>query len=305
MRHVLEPIFERDFAEQSYGFGPGRGCQDALGQVEQWLQRGYTWVVDADLRSYFDTIPQDRMMALVRQRVADGKVLTLLEAMLKAGVVEAGRGWQPTEQGTPQGSVLSPLLANIYLNGLDHQMAARGYRMVRYADDFVVLCADEAEAQAALVAIQNWVEEAGLSLHPTKTRLVDAGEAGGFDFLGYHFEQYRGGSGKRWPRRKSEQKLRAAIRAKTSRLRSGEMSVIIMELNPTLRGWYAYFQYSVPSALAAVDGWVRRRLRSIQRWRWGRKGSSRGRENVEMPNAWFTERGLFSLLDARTRRSNP
>ena len=138
MLAVLEPIFERDFAEQSYGFRPGRGSLQALERVESLLQSGHTWVVDADLKAYFDTIPHERLLALVGQRIADGKVLGLLERYLKAGVMASGKEWQPSEQGTPQGAVISPLLANVYLNPLDHQMAGEGYQMVRYADDFVV-----------------------------------------------------------------------------------------------------------------------------------------------------------------------
>ena len=301
LRHVLEPIFERDFAVQSYGFRPRKSAQQALQRVEELLQRGYSWIVDADLKSYFDTIPQERMLAKVRCRVADGRIIELLEGYLRAGVMESGKGWQPTEAGTPQGAVISPLLANLYLNELDHQMAQSGMEMVRYADDFVVLCRSEAEAREALAQIQLWVEEAGLQLHPTKTRVVNAAEPGGFDFLGYHFERYRDGSGKKWPRKKSLWKLRQAIREKTGRLRSDSLETIITEINPTLKGWYAYFRASLPSALAGVDGWVRRRLRSIVRSRRGRRGISKGRENAELTNQWFAARGLFSLVEAQRR----
>ena len=300
LRHVLEPIFERDFAEQSYGFRPGRGCLDALSRVEELLLDGYTWVVDADLKSYFDTIAHDRLLALVKERVADGRVLALLESFLKAGVLESQKDWQPTDCGTPQGGVISPLLANVYLNPLDRLMKVGGWQMIRYADDLVIVCRTESQAQAALAQLKKWVSQSGLTLHPTKTRIVNAAEAGGFDFLGYHFERYREGSGKKWFRKKSEQKLRASLRAKTSRLREGSLSEIIAQLNPTLRGWHAYFRYSARGGLRSVDGWVRRRLRSIQRWRWGRKGSSRGRENVEMSNGWFARAGLFSLENAST-----
>lgn len=301
LRHVLEPIFERDFAAQSYGFRPGKSAQQALQRVEELLRNGHCWIVDADLKSYFDTIPQERMLAKVKRRVADGRIIELLEAYLRAGVMESGKGWQPTEAGTPQGAVISPMLANLYLNDLDHQMAQSGMEMVRYADDFVVLCRNEAEAQAALAKIQGWVEEAGLNLHPTKTRVVNAAEPGGFDFLGYHFERYRDGSGKKWPRKKSLLKLRQTIREKTGRLRSQSLETIITEINPTLKGWYAYFRASLPTALEAVDGWVRRRLRSIVRFRRGRRGISKGRENAELTNQWFAARGLFSLAEAQRR----
>ena len=183
LRHVLEPIFETEFAEHSYGFRPGRGAKDALRCVDTLLKAGHVWVVDADLKSYFDTIPHERLMALVKERVADGRVLALVESFLRAGVMEENKGWQPTECGTPQGGVISPLLANLYLDPLDHQMAEAGWEMVRYADDFVILCRTEAEAQSALAAVSVWVSEAGLTLHPVKTRVVDASAPGGFDFL--------------------------------------------------------------------------------------------------------------------------
>ena len=301
LRAVLEPIFERDFAEQSYGFRPGRGCLQALERVESLLQSGHTWIVDADLKAYFDTIPHQRLLALVRKRIADGKVLRLLEQYLRAGVMESGKDWQPSEQGTPQGAVISPLLANLYLNPLDQEMAGKGYQMIRYADDFVVCCRTEAEAQAALTEIGRWVQAAGLTLHPTKTRIVNAAERGGFDFLGYHFEQYRAGGGKKWPRQKSQFKLRESLRAKLPRGRSGSIRQMVAELNPTLRGWYGYFKYSLPSAMVRVDEWVRERIRHIIRRRHKRQGMVKGRERTEYPIAWFAAQGLFSLKNAQTQ----
>jgi len=301
LRAVLEPIFERDFAEQSYGFRPGRGCLQALERVESLLQGGHTWIVDADLKAYFDTIPRDRLLALVRERIADGKVLKLLEQYLAAGVMESGKDWQPSEQGTPQGAVISPLLANLYLNPLDHAMAGKGYQMIRYADDFVVCCHTEAEAQAALTEIGRWVQAAGLTLHPTKTRIVNAAERDGFDFLGYHFEQYREGGGKKWPRQKSQFKLRESLREKLRRGRSGSIRQIVAELNPTLRGWYGYFKYSLPTALQRVDEWVRERMRHLIRRRHKRKGMVKGRERTEYPVAWFAAQGLFSLKNAQAQ----
>jgi RNA-directed DNA polymerase len=258
LRHVLEPIFEAEFAEHSYGFRPGRGARDALRRVDHLLQAGHVWVVDADLKSYFDTIPHDRLLALVKQRVADGRVLALVESFLRAGVLETAKGWQPTERGTPQGGVISPLLANLYLNPLDHQMAAAGWEMVRYADDFVILCRSEAEAQNALVAVRQWVSGAGLTLHPEKTRIVNAAQPGGFDFLGYHFER-----GKKWPRKKSLRKLKDRGRAQTARLDVRSWERIVTGLNRSLRGWYQYFQHSQANTFSGVDGDVRRRLRSL------------------------------------------
>ena len=149
LRDVLEPIFERDFAEQSYGFRPGRGCKDALRRVDELLKEGYTTVLDVDLKSYFDTIPHQPLLDRVRQKVSDGRVLTLIEQFLKQGVMEGLSQWTP-EEGSPQGAVISPLLSNIYLDPLDHMMAEQGFQMVRYADDFVVLCRNREEADAAL-----------------------------------------------------------------------------------------------------------------------------------------------------------
>ncbi len=290
LRQVLEPIFEVDFAEHSYGFRPGRGAKDALRRVDTLLRAGHTWIVDADLKSYFDTIPQERLLALMKARVADGRVLALVERFLRAGVLEEVKGWQPTWCGTPQGGVISPLLANIYLNPLDHQMAEAGYEMVRYADDFVILCRSQAEAQGALAAVAAWVKEAGLILHPEKTRVVDATQKGGFDFLGYHFERAM-----RWPRKKSLEKLKEALRAKTSRLDGRRLDTIIGDVNTTLRGWYQYFQHSKANVFTSVDGYVRRRLRSLLQWRKDGRGYGKGKAHHRWPNGWFAQRGLMSL----------
>ena len=208
LRAVLEPIFERDFAEHSYGFRPDRGCKDALREVDRALKSGKTMVVDADLKSYFDTIPKGRLMGLVSARVSDGRVLDLVEAYLNQRVLDGLDEWTPTE-GTPQGAIISPLLANIYLDPLDHRMANLGYTMIRYADDFVILCADREEAEHALELVRDWTEGAGLKLHPDKTRIVDALQRGGFDFLGYHVER-----GYRWPSDKSQGKLKDTVRSK-------------------------------------------------------------------------------------------
>jgi len=299
LRNVLEPIFEHTFAEHSYGFRPGRGAKDALRRVAQLLQAGKSWIVDADLKGYFDSIPQDKLMTAVAERVADGAVLEQIERSLKQGVMESGKGWSPTEKGTPQGAVLSPLLANIYLNPLDHLMAGKGREMVRYADDFIILCESQEQAQQALQEVRQWVEQAGLTLHPVKTRIVDTRQAGGFDFLGYHFER-----GMRWPRQKSLEKFKEAIRQKTQRTRSGSMQQIIGETNRTLRGWFNYFQHSIANIFGGLDKWTRGRLRSILRKRHKGKGRARGRDHQRWPNAYFAELGLISLALARAKAAN-
>ena len=299
LRNVLEPIFEHTFAEHSYGFRPGRGAKDALRRVAQLLQAGKSWIVDADLKGYFDSIPQDKLIAAVAERVADGAVLEQIQRSLQQGVMESGKGWSPTETGTPQGAVLSPLLANIYLNPLDHLMAGKGWEMVRYADDFVILCESQEQAQQALQEVRQWVEQAGLTLHPVKTRIVDTRQTGGFDFLGYHFER-----GMRWPRQKSLEKFKEAIRQKTQRTRSGSMEQIVEELNRTLRGWFNYFQHSIDNIFGGLDKWTRGRLRSILRKRHKGKGRARGRDHQKWPNAYFAEFGLISLALARAKAAN-
>ncbi len=299
LRNVLEPIFEYAFAEHSYGFRPGRGAKDALRRVVELLQAGKVWVVDADLKGYLDSIPQDKLLATVGERVSDGAVLELIQRFLKQGVMESGKGWSPTENGTPQGSVLSPLLANIYLNPLDHYMAGQGWQMVRYADDFIILCESEAQARQALQEVRQWVEQAGLTLHPTKTRIVDCSQAGGFDFLGYHFER-----GLRWPREKSLAKFKEAIRQKTKRTRSGSMPQIIEQTNRTLRGWINYFKHSIANIFPDLDGWVRGRLRTILRKRHKGKGRARGKDHQKWPNAYFAGLGLISLALTRAQAAN-
>jgi len=299
LRNVLEPIFEHTFAADSYGFRPGRGAKDALRRVDELLKTGRGWVVDADLKGYFDSIPQDKLMTAVGEQVADGAVLELIQRFLKQGVLESGKGWSPTDKGTPQGGVLSPLLANIYLNPLDHVMARKGWEMIRYADDFIVLCKSQEQAQQALQEVGQWVEQAGLILHPTKTRIVDASQAGGFDFLGYHFER-----GMKWPREKSLAKFKEAIRQKTKRTRPGSMTQIIEESNRTLRGWINYFKHSIANIFPDLDGWVRGRLRTILRKRHKGKGRARGQDHQKWPNAYFAELGLISLALTRAKAAN-
>jgi len=293
LRMVLEPIFERDFAQQSYGFRPQLGCKDALRRVDELLRAGYDHVVDADLKSYFDTIPKDRLLALVAGKVADRRILGLVQAFLEQSVLEDAREWVP-EQGTPQGAVISPLLSNIYLDPLDHLMAEQGFEMVRYADDFVVLCRTPEDAAAALTVVKDWTASAGLTLHPVKTRLVDA-RTDGFDFLGYHFE-----AGQKWPREKSLAKFKDTVRAKTKRTIGRSLAMVIDSLNPTLRGWFEYFKHSRQRTFGTLDGWIRRRLRSLLRKQQKLRGIAKvhGADQTRWPNAFFADHGLFSLQKA-------
>ena len=299
LKLVMEPIFEKEFLPVSFGFRPERSCKDALRVVDGALKDGYTWVVDADLQSYFDTIPKEPLLALIRERISDGQVLELVKRFFAQDVMEGMERWTPVA-GTPQGSVLSPLMSNLYLHGLDVLMSEAGHRYVRFADDFVALCRTRQEAEAVLATIQAWVEQNGLRLHPDKTRVGNCMEKGqGFEFLGYRFE-----AGRRWVRPKSRKALRDKIREKTGRTRSGSLETIIGELNPVLRGWFGYFQQAHRSTFRDVDGFVRRRLRALLRKREKRPGFARtAHDHRRWPNAFFAEHGLFTLHEAHALAS--
>ncbi len=297
---VLEPIFEATFRPTSYGFRPGRGCRDALREVDVLLREGYCHVVDADLKSYFDSIPHERLMERVSAKISDGRVLALLRGWLEQDIVAGLERWTPTE-GTPQGAVISPLLANIYLDPLDELMAGLGHRMVRYADDFVVLCKHREEAEAALSAVRRWVAENGLSLHPDKTHVGDCRQPGeGFDFLGYRFE-----AGLRLVRKKSLASLKERIRERTRRTRGDSLARIVADLNSVLRGWFGYFKHAHRTTFEAIDGFVRRRLRAILRKQEKRPGFGRCRaDHDRWPNDFFAKAGLLALKAARQAASH-
>ena len=299
LKLVLEPIFEWVFLKMSYGFRPGRGCKDALREVERLLREGYTFVVDADLRSYFDIIPHARLMERIKEKVSDGRVLALIEAFLRQDIIKEMESWTPVG-GIPQGAVISPLLANIYLHALDCQMKQKGYRMVRYADDFVVLCRSAEEAQAALAEVETWVEVNGLSLNAEKTHVGDCRQWGqGFDFLGYHFEVRR-----RWVRRQSLKAMHDRIRMRTKRTRGDRLAEIIAELNPALRGWFNYFKHAHPNTFKWMDSFVRRRLRAILRKQEKRPGMGLCREDHQRwSNKFFAAQGLFTMHTAWTQAS--
>jgi RNA-directed DNA polymerase len=293
IRHVIEPIFEKVFADHSYGFRPGRGCKDALRRVDDLLKSGHGYVVDVDLKSYFDTIPHDRLMGRLREHIADERLLQLIGSFLTAGILDGLDEWEP-EAGAPQGAVLSPLLSNIYLHPLDVRLASRGLAMVRYADDIVILCRSRAEAEQALAEVRQWCAAEGLVVHPTKTSIVDV-RLSGFDFLGYRFTTTRQGRLTRWPRKKSLAKLKDAIRAETKRTEGRSEQCIITTLNPKLWGWFGYFKHSCRTTFTSLDGWIRGRFRSLLRKRLGGTGRGRGRDHQRWPNAYFAGMGLFSL----------
>jgi RNA-directed DNA polymerase len=301
VKFALEPIFEATFRPTSYGFRPGRGCQDALREVAQLIEDGYAFVVDADFESYFDSIPHDRLIQRVEERVSDGRILDLLGGWLDQDIMHGLERWTPTE-GTPQGAVISPLLANVYLHPLDGLMAACGYRMVRYADDFVVLCKSREEAAAALARIRAWVAENGLRLHPDKTHIGDCRKAGqGFEFLGYRFE-----AGRRHVRKKSLDRLKDNIRARTKRTCGQSLAFVINKsLNPMLRGWFTYFKHAHYRTFIDLDKFIRRRLRSIllrQKKKRSHFGIGRAAHQT-WTNAFFAQAGLLALYTAwRTAR---
>jgi RNA-directed DNA polymerase len=300
LRLVLEPIYERRFAEHSYGFRPGRSCHDALRRVYGQLVGGHPHVVDIDIKGYFDTIDQERLLKLLREDVADGAVIELIKTFLKAGVLEEDGKLEPTETGTPQGGVISPLLSNLYLDELDHLMESEGYAMTRYADDMVILCRTREEAEKALEQVRAWMEKVGLTLHPEKTRIVDMSESEAhFDFLGYRFKHSRKGQLIKLPRPKSEAKLKDGVRKETKRCNGHAMEVIIRKINPKLKGWFAYFRQAHRNAHRSLDGWVRMRLRSIYRKRKRKRGRGRGIDHQLWPNRHFAELGLFSLEAAK------
>jgi RNA-directed DNA polymerase len=294
LKMVIEPIFETQFRPGSYGFRPGRSCKDALREVDRLLKEGFTWVVDADLQGYFDSIPHDRLMTLVAASISDGPVLLLLEGFLQQDIMKDMARWRPTA-GTPQGAVISPLLANLYLHPLDLLMEESGRRMARYADDFVILCRTEAEALTALRQVEAWAAANGLTLHPEKTRVGDSRQPGqGFDFLGYRFE-----AGRRLVRKKSLKTLRDKVRSLTSRSRGDSLERIINDLNPMLRGWFGYFQHATPALFGVLDGFVRRRLRAILRKQEKRPGIGRCQaDHQRWPNVFFAAHGLFTLRTA-------
>jgi len=299
VRMVLEPIYEHRFAEHSYGFRPERSCHDALRRVSGQLADGYTHVVDIDIEGYFDTINQDRLMSLIREDVSDGRLLEIIEKFLKAGVHEDGV-WEMSEEGTPQGGVISPLLSNLYLDELDHLMESKGYAMTRYADDMVILCKSADEAREALQSVREWMNYAKLRLHPEKTRLVAMNETEAhFDFLGYRFKRTRRDRIVPLVRPKSEKKLRENIRRKTRRCNKHSMPRIIETINPTLRGWFAYFKQASRYQHQSLDAWIRMRLRSIYRKRHRKRGKARGSDHQRWTNRHFTDLGLFSLRTAQ------
>jgi len=299
LRHVLEPLWEARFAEHSYGFRPGRSCHDALKRVTHLLEEGYEVVVDADIQSYFDEIDKELLMKAVSEVVSDGRVLRLVRQFLGQSVVEEMKEWVPTK-GTPQGAVISPLLANIFLHSVDLAIRGSGFEMVRYADDLVIMCKSREDAERALATLETLMTGLKLKLHPEKTKIVDTREVGaGFDFLGYRYERSRHRLNRKL-RKKSRDALKTKIRDLTPRKAGRSMKMIVAELNRMLRGWFNYFRDCARFVFEDTDEFVRRRLRSILRKNLGMRGTGHGclGDHKRWPIAYFTRLGLFSTTEA-------
>lgn len=292
---VIEPIFEANFQDSSYGFRPKRSAQQAVRAVKEALVMGW-WVVDADIRSCFDSIDQELLMTLLQRRISDRRVLKLIRQWLKAGVLEEGAAYISV-MGTPQGGVISPLLANIYLHVLDMYWAERYAslgKLFRYADDFVIVCRTRREAEWALQAVRLVMTRLKLTLHPTKTRIVDMGREG-FDFLGFHFHKMKSKKTNKllpymWPSQKAMKAVRARIRQITTRKRlSNPLEEVVKYLNKVIRGWRNYFRIgNSTEKLQDLERYVRQRLRQ---WERSRKGA-RGRWDEQAFNALLARSGL-------------
>jgi group II intron reverse transcriptase/maturase len=283
--NILEPIFEPLFHEHSYGFRPKRDTHQAITHVRNAVNEGKEWIVDVDIRKYFDTVNHELLLEMVNEEISDGSVLQLLRMFLESGVMEQGVRIS-TEEGTPQGGVISPLLANIYLNRFDWEMAKAGYDTVRYADDFVVLCASEEEARRAYEAVQTLIEgELHLQLHPEKTRIVHHKE-GTFDFVGFLVHRRY-----LWPRIKSLGKFKERVKYVTRRQQPKNIREVITDLNYALRGFGNYFRVAdVKSLFEGLDGWIRMRLRCFME-----KKRAIKHQNYRISNSFLASLGLVSL----------
>lgn len=287
---LLSPIFERTFHDASYGFRPHRSCHQAIAKIEQYLQEGYAWVVDADIQDFFGTIDHELLLDTVNTQIADGSVLALIRKFLEAGVMEEGRVTQQVS-GTPQGGVISPLLSNIYLNAFDWEMAKKGYKLVRYADDWIVLAKTQEEAERALRDAGEILTRKKLTLHPTKTRIVHHRD--GFAFLGFWFKDFDG-THRKGPRHRAVKAYRDKIRLRTRRQQPRNIQMLADYLNPLIRGWGNYFRIGdVKRCFATLDSWTRMRLRSFLKKKHALSLSAHRR----YPNQFFRDKGFVFLED--------
>jgi len=285
LKRILEPIFEKVFCDCSYGFRPGRSQIDAIEKIEEYREKGYNWVLDADIKGYFDNINQELLIDFIKERVTDGWVIKTIKSWLTAGVMTEG-SLETTEKGTPQGGVISPLLANIFLHQFDRTMTKRGYKVVRFADDFVVMTKSKRKSKRAYEVVKEIIEgRLDLTLHPEKTVITNFGE--GFVFLGFEFIAWN----YKRPRKKAIKAFKDKVRKVTKRNQPWDIEFIIGELNPKIRGWGNYFSHgNVKMLFRRLDGWIRMRLRAYI----NKKKSMN--QNLRIPNAYFKQKGLKSLL---------
>lgn len=294
LHNVLQPIFEPKFANCSYGFRPGRSAHQAIERIEEHLDAGYTWVVDADIKDFFGGVNHDLMNNALNEEIADGSVLRLIRAMLKAGVMEEGKV-KTVRSGTPQGGVISPLLANIYLDGFDQELTKRGYRLVRYADDFVILCKNKNKAERVLEVVEQLLGKKRLKLSREKTRIVQYGKES-FEFLGFWFRKMYGVD-RKGPRVKTKKSFKKQVKYLTRRQQPRNLGMVIAKLNPVIRGWGNYFKAGDTKTLyTRLDSWIRMRLRSyVKKKRWVSMAAS-----TAYPNRVLAKLGLVSLSELRS-----
>ncbi len=271
MVQVISPIFEEQFNDNSYGFRPGRSCEQAIIRALEYLNDGYEWIVDIDLEKFFDTVNQDRLITIIRRTIKDGDVVSLIRKYLSAGVMENGV-IKPTEQGTPQGGNLSPLLSNIMLNELDKELETRGLNFVRYADDCIILVKSEKAADRVLSSITKYIEKKlGLKVNAEKSKVTRPTKT---KYLGFSFWATKGGKWKPKPHIKSYQKLKRKLKQLTDRSWSISLDNRIKQINYLVRGWVNYFRIAnMKSAITEIDEHLRTRIRVIiwKQWKKPRK----------------------------------
>ena len=294
---IIEPYFEPSFADVSYGFRPHRSAIQAINKVQEYLEQGYEYIVEADIKDFFTTLHHTRLMSQIKERLPkqEKQIIQLLWRLLKTGVMEEGQ-IKTQIAGTPQGGVISPLLANIYLNDFDHKLEKSGFKLVRYADDFVILCPTVNQTVQAMKMVRNLIKSLDLELAEEKTQIVEYWR--GFDFLGYHFQKFYGN--RKWPRSKAIKSFKDKVRHTTRRQQPKNVKMVIQQLNPIIRGWGHYFKYgNVKIRFEELDSWIRMRLRSfIEKKKWP------SGLNWKYPNDHLKGLGLASLTEIRVYQPN-